>query len=294
MHSFLSFLFSLKVALCSCGPEVKRSGFTRMRSAYTVNKVGRLPNVVNESSGLAYRGMDSRTKQHLFWTLNDSGGRPTLYGVLESGVLVDSLPLPTLTNVDWEDLAQQDSTALFIADIGNNANNRPALTIYRVDPKNATATGRIQFRYARQSTPTAAFNQHNADSEALIYFRNRLYTFSKNRSLTNRYIKLYQMPVTPGDYTVTSQDSIYSKSMVTGGAISPDGQLFALVTYGKVLLFGITGDTLNFRKPLACLRIPRGQTEAISFVSPTDLIMSNEQGRLFLIRRKNRKITAFQ
>ena len=212
-----------------------------------------------------------------------------LYGVSENGTLIDSLPLPSVTNIDWEDLAQQDSSTLFIGDIGNNANNRQPLTIYPINPATASVLSEIQFRYSHAQGPTGVYSQHNADSEALIYYRNRLYVFSKNRSLTDRYVKLYSMPTLAGSYTVSAQDSVYIKSMVTGGAVSPDGRTFALVTYGKVFLFGITGDMLDVKKPLACIRVPRGQTEAICFISPTDLVMSNEKGKLFLLRRKKGK-----
>lgn len=294
MHSFLYFLFSIKVALCSCGAEVKRSGFGRGRPMYTVRKLGQLPMAVNESSGLVFRGVDRHTGQRMFWTHNDSGGKPTLYGVSEQGVLVDSLPLPSLTNVDWEDLAQQDSTALFIGDIGNNANSRQELRIYRVDLKNPLTVNETRFRYAGLTGPTGVYSPHNADSEALIYYNDHLYTVSKNRSPTNRFAKLYRIPARSGAFTATAIDSIYIRSMVTGGAISPDRKTIALVTYGKMFLFGISGDTLTFSKPLSCIRVPRGQTEALCFVSATDLVMSNEKGTLFLLQRKREKNLASQ
>ncbi|OIN60173.1 hypothetical protein [Arsenicibacter rosenii] len=283
MHSFLIFLFTMKVALCSCKTEVKQSGFTRQRSFYEVSRIGQLTNAVNECSGIVYRGIDPATGRRLFWAHNDSGGRPVLYGVTDNGQLVDSLVVAGATNTDWEDIAAQDATTVFIGDIGNNAGSRERLTIYRQPLHGASAPDRITFRYADSEKP-ADPQRHNRDSEALICFNGNLYVFSKNRS--GKFVRMYRMPAGAGTYEVSTQDSVYLKSMVTGGAISPDGKQFALVSYGKVFLFGITSDVLTFKQPLACLRIPRGQTEAICYVSPTELVMANEKGKLFLIRPK--------
>lgn len=281
MHSFLIFLFTMKVALCSCKTEAKRSGLTRQRSFYKVSRIGHLTNPVNECSGIVYRGIDPATGLRLFWTHNDSGGRPVVYGVNEKGRLVDSLVVAGAVNTDWEDIAAQDSTALFIGDIGNNAGSRESLTIYRQPLTGPALPERITFRYADAAKP-ADPQRHNRDSEALIQLNGQLYVFSKNRS--GHFVRMYRMPAKAGSYTVTAQDSVYLKSMVTGGAVSPDGRQFALVSYGKVFLFAIAPDGLTFKQPIACLRIPRGQTEAICYVSPTELVMANEKGKLFLIR----------
>ncbi|GAA4410895.1 hypothetical protein GCM10023187_36060 [Nibrella viscosa] len=281
MYSLLKLLLAIKVAFCSCQPEIRKSGFERGRPLYHVVRTGRLPRVVSESSGLAYRA-----GRQTFWTHNDSGGRPTLYQVTRNGTLVDSLPLPGLTNVDWEELAQQDSTVLFIGDIGNNQQTRRKLTIYRVDLTQPGPADAIVFHYADQAAFPPPPSQHYFDCEAMLYSANRLYLFSKNRSLTNHYVKQYALPARAGEYALLPVDSVYIRSMVTGADISPDGRQFALLTYGKVLLFAVENNQVNFRHPLHCIRLPRGQTEAVSFVSPTDFVITNEKGKMFLVSRK--------
>lgn len=281
MYSLFKLLFAIKVALCSCQPEIRKSGFQKGRSLYRVVQTGHMPSVVTESSGLAFR-----PGRNTFWTHNDNGGRPTLYEVTQSGTLVDSLYLPGLANVDWEELAQQDSTVLFIGDIGNNGQTRRNLTIYRLDSRKLKAADRLTFRYAAQSAFPPPPSQHYFDAEAMFYHENQLYLFSKNRPLASQYVRLYTLPAQAGDYTLQPADSLYIRSMVTGADISPDGKLFALLTYGKVLLFAVENNQINFRHPLQCIRLPRGQTEALSFISPTAFVITNEKGKMFLVSRK--------
>jgi len=99
-------------------------------------------------------------------------------------------------------------------------------------------------------------------------------------------VKLYSLPDSAGDYQVYPQDSVYSKSMVTAADISPDGRTLALLTYGKVLFFDVSKG-INFKKPTYCLKIGRGQTEAILFVNNDDFIFTNERDRdLYLVKKK--------
>ncbi|WP_234736491.1 SdiA-regulated domain-containing protein [Tellurirhabdus bombi] len=284
MPSFLIFLFSLKVAFCTCHAENKQSGFRSGRSHYTVKRLGRLPKAINESSGLVYR-----SGSNTFWTHNDSGGRPTLYEVSPNGMLLDSLPLPFLSNIDWEAISQRDSTVLFIGDIGNNQNTRRKLTIYRVRVKQPDQPEVITFQYANQRDFPPAKDTRNFDSEALVYAHDSLFIVSKNRSQPRRPVNLYGMPSQPGDYKLLPKDSVYLKSMVTDASLSPDGKTLAVLTYGKIFLFETKDGEVSFGKPNRCLRIPRGQTEGISFVNNTDFVMSNERGKLFLVKKKQRK-----
>ncbi|MGA0557171.1 SdiA-regulated domain-containing protein [Larkinella sp. VNQ87] len=281
MTSFFLFLFSLKVALCSCHAEKKHSGFRSGRSLYTVTRSGRFTKPINESSGLAYN-----PNRKTFWTHNDSGGRPTLYEVASDGSLVDSLPLPALKNQDWEALALPDTTSFFIGDIGNNANTRRDLRIYRVNATQPSDFEQIAFHYARQQTFPAAKDTRNFDSEALFAAHDSLFLVSKNRSKPRRFVNLYGLPAKAGDYALLPIDSVFLKSMVTDAAISPDGRTLAVLTYGKIFLFDLRNNRVSFRHPTRCLRVPRGQTEGITFLNKTDLAMTNERGRLFFIRKK--------
>lgn len=314
----LNILISIKVGLCSCTPEVRRLGTSRehlphqqplrLRPQFRVERVGRLPKAINESSGLARRTATS------VWTHNDGGGRPTIYGVslTNPGTLVDSLPLPQLGNIDWEDLAQQDSSQhgdaqhgdarhedaqqgtarLFVADLGNNGNARRDLAIHIVDPAQNRPPETIRVRYADQTAYPP--KGRNFDCEAVFYRRDSLFLLSKNRS--GHMVRLYGLPATAkaraDDYALMPLDSVYIKSMVTGAALSPGGdgkagQTLAVLTYGKVLFFDLSaGAATRLSRFAGCLRLPRGQTEAITFLTDNELLISNERGWLYRVVRR--------
>jgi len=76
---------------------------------------------LNEASGLVLaRGR--------LWTIDDSGGPATVFGLSTRGKLERQIALPQ--NIDWEDIAARGST-LYVGDIGDNALSRPSITVYR-------------------------------------------------------------------------------------------------------------------------------------------------------------------
>ncbi|MPR34189.1 hypothetical protein [Salmonirosea aquatica] len=280
MGKLIYLWFALKVALCSCQSDKRQNGFDKARSAYKVSKIGRLPSIANESSGLA-----RDEHHHSLWVHNDSGGKPELYEMDYSGKLLSTRQVPDAINVDWEDLAQSPDGTLFVGDIGNNANKRRDLRIYSFSPATNT-TASITFRYADQHSFPPSADSLSFDCEAFFFYNNKLYLFSKNRSKTDQFVKLYELPAQPGDYLASVQDSIFINSQVTAADVNPSGTSFALLTYGKILLFGIENGQIDFAHPQECIKIGKKQEEALVFVNDTDLVMTNEQGTLYSIRRR--------
>lgn len=277
---YLWFLF--KTMLCGCQAERQQhNNLAKVRARYKISKTGKLPAVAHESSGLA-RGQGRNT----FWTHNDSGGESVLYEIDYKGALVSSLQVSDVPNRDWEDLAQSPEGVLYIADTGNNSNTRRSFQIYAVTPE-TSAVETITFRYADQdslSSLTSGSQQY--DCEAMFYHDQKLYLFSKNRIKTDHPVKLYEIPARAGDYVATPIDSIYIQGQVTGADISPDGKTFALLTYGKILLFGVESGRISFSQPQGCLRLVRKQTEGIMFLNNTDMLVTNEQRQVFTLMRR--------
>ncbi len=270
----------MKVALCGCGTDKRENGFDKARSAYKVSKIGRLPAIANESSGLA------RNDAHgTLWTHNDSGGQPELYEFDMEGHLLSTLPVPDARNVDWEDMAQSPDGTLYIGDLGNNANQRRDLTIYVLPPA-AKTTAAIRIQYADQLAFPPPPDARNFDCEAFFYYKNHLYLFSKNRSKTNQFVKLYVSPAQPGEYTLSVKDSVLIKAQVTAADVNPSGTAFALLTYGKILIFGIESGIIDFSQPKECIKIGKLQEEALIFLNDNDLLITNEQGKMYRIRRR--------
>jgi hypothetical protein len=73
------------------------------------------------------------------------------------------------------------------------------------------------------------------------------------------------------------------KSPVTAADISPDGKEFALLSYGKIFIFEIANNEINFSKPKLCIKIGRAQMEALNYTSNTDFIMTNEQRKIYTV-----------
>jgi hypothetical protein len=268
---------ALKMTICNCQSDHRINHFKKARSFYKISKIGRLSVLANESSGLA-RGQGDT----LFWTHNDSGGKPELIGVNAKGESVSHLEVRDAQNVDWEDLAQDENGNLYAGDFGNNGNARKNLAIYKI-PESGGQTEKITFRYSDQKEFPPMPEDRNFDCEAFFYHRGFFYLFSKNRSHSNHYVKLYKVPAQPGDHTTAPLDSIQIKAQVTAADISPDGKTFALLTYGKILLFGIKNDIVTFNVPQRCIRFSKKQSEGLIFLNNTDMMASNEQRELFRI-----------
>ncbi len=92
------------------------------------------PPELHESSGV----VASRQNAGLFWTHNDSGNRPVVYGVQFGGSeegIVTRINLDGASAVDWEDIAlgpcpwSVSSSCLYVADIGDNFRRRSSVAV---------------------------------------------------------------------------------------------------------------------------------------------------------------------
>ncbi len=195
--------------------------------------------------------------------------------------------VPEASNQDWEDLARGPKGVLFVGDMGNNGNARRDLTIYKVSPAREAAkapkTEKIQFYYPDQKDFPPAVDDLNFDCEAFFFANDSLYFFTKNRSRTKLFVKLYSISAAPGLHKANLIDSLPSNTQITAADISPDGKTFALLSYGKILLFAIDQGIINFAQPKGCFRFFHKQSEALAFVNNSDILVTNEQGQIFKI-----------
>lgn len=136
-----------------------------------------MPTVLKETSGLVF--YDNRLITH-----NDSGNLPNLYEIDSiSGNITRTVSISNASNVDWEDIAQ-DEDYLYIADIGNNNGTRTDLKIYRVlktdyENSNSVEADIINYSYADQDDFTHNPNNTNWDAESLVVWEDKLYIFKK-------------------------------------------------------------------------------------------------------------------
>lgn len=273
----LYWLFYLKISTCNCHSEVKNSNFSPGGHFYKVSKAIKMPTVVNEGSGLIPSSKDST-----FWTLNDGGGKAEIYEVSKKGKLLKTVSIPNTKNIDWEEISRDEKGHIFIGDFGNNENIRKDLVIYKFPENQPEKLEKISFHYADQKEFPPTKKYQNFDCEAFFALGDSLYLFSKNRG--DKSVKLYAMPSRAGNYALAPQEKIFLKTMVTGAAVSPNKKIFALLTYGKVVLFYIDNQGVSFKKPMLCFKFAHKQTEGITFLTDETMMISNEQGEMFEVQ----------
>ena len=269
----------LQAAFCGCGSDRRNSDFERLRKDYyvTVQRIARLDSRISESSGLA------RASDSTFWTHGDGGSPSKLYRFDLKGELLETVPLQ-VPNTDWEDMAQSETGDLYIGDVGNNFNNRQNLRIYKLQQETMTVSDTIRFRYADQTEFPPPSGQRHYDLEGFLYHADSLHLFTKSRAFRKTITRHYTLPTVGGEYTVEPQEELRLKSPVTAAAISPAQDQFALLGYGRLYLFGMESGRVNFQGKRSCLPIGKtGQAEALTYLSPTQLLLTNENGKLYLV-----------
>ncbi|MFC5270474.1 SdiA-regulated domain-containing protein [Adhaeribacter terreus] len=277
---FTIYIF-LQTALCGCKQDKSRADFATVDNAYQVTQLAKMNKTeVAESSGFAWAD-DAGT----LWTHGDGGGTNTLYKVDLKGNLLEAKTIPNTINEDWEDITKDKSGNLYIGDFGNNNNKRRNLRIFKINFQDTSHVDTIQFRYEDQQEFPPQKKDRNFDSEAFFWHNGKLYLFSKDRG-REELVKVYELPDQPGNYVAKKVDELQMNSMITGADVSPDGKHFALLGYGKIYLFELTGNKL-FDGKKYCIPVGKsGQAEALVFENNKDLIFSNENGKIFRVKKK--------
>jgi hypothetical protein len=253
-----------------------------LAQSIALRKVTTLPSIVQETSGIEI------SNPLCIWTHNDCGGEPELYKIDTFGTLIKTIVIKNAQNTDWEDMTS-DGKSYYIGDIGNNANSRKDLKIYKIpNPENIAGDNVeaeiISFSYSNQNQfpPDNAYK--NFDAEALISFDSSLYIFSKN--YTNPftgYTYLYKIPAKPGQHLATLLDSFktgigYKEQWwVTAADMSPDAKKLVLLSSDKLFVFtDFTSDNF-FKGKMKTIDLGSfTQKEAIAFYTNTEFYITDE------------------
>lgn len=240
-----------------------------------VEHLASLPGRVSESSGLAVMAAGE------YLTHNDAGNGPHLYKLNDKGKLSQTIKLK-LPNVDWEDLAQDTEGNIYIADTGNNDNDRRELAVYKVHLEQPEQVQAIRFTYEDQKEFPPKKKERNFDSEALFWSSGNLYIISKDRG-RGQTAKVYQLPDEPGTYKAKLIGSHQLKAQITGAAISPSGETVALLSEEALHLFRDFSSVENFYEGKYEKRSLKGtgQTEGVAFEKDEVLIITSEGGNLY-------------
>ena len=258
--------------------------------AQSLRLVTNLPTDLNENSGLV------RAAQGRLWAHNDSGDSAKLYLLDTFGTIVRTLLVDGATHVDWEDIARDPLGRVYVGDMGNNNNNRRNLVIYRL-PNLDTVTGptvpaeAIRFYYPEQTAYPPPASARKYDAEALIYHRDSLYIFTKDRTSPHQgYTWLYQIPADTGLHAAVLLDSFRTGQLsfafeVTGATLSPNQQQLALIGANRLWLFQHFQGSDFFGGTAQALPLPSiTQKEAITFIDDYRVYISNENSFLSAAR----------
>ncbi len=250
-----------------------------------LKKLSRLPAKVNESSGIEVSSLNE------IWNINDSGGETELYLCDTSGNLIQTLKINGSQNRDWEDLAQDDQGNFFIGNMGNNNNSSRALNIYKItNPKAAAGepvqAEEIQFSYEDQFSFPPPKDSLNFDCEAIFWWDDHLYLFSKHRTLPMR-TNLYRIPDSAGTYVAKKlgsfqtggpEDTNIFSFWITAADISPNGSKVCLLSQDKMWIFyNFEGDNFLDGQHMQIDFPSNTQKEAVCFVSESLLYITDEE-----------------
>lgn len=248
---------------------------------------------ITESSGLA----NSKCRENVFWTHNDSGGGAYLYAFDATGAPLGVWTVPNGKNKDWEDLAAvknpNGECFLYIGDIGDNERKRDEIVVYKVrEPTVSDADKSSTKKNPRVTEPAEAIKMQypNArfDAETLIVQPQtgdiyvltkslrepaRVYKLSKDYDL-NRINQLEKI----ADFTVPS----IPFGFLTGGDISADGRRVVIADYLAAYEIALPAASENFddiwrEKPTKINLGDREQGEAICYAADGKAIYATSE-----------------
>lgn len=195
--------------------------FTKAQTIDAVD-IFNLPELVSETSGLIYYNNELITH-------NDSGNTAELYVISTvNGSITRTISVTNATNIDWEDIAQDDQY-IYIGDIGNNNGNRTDLKFYRIlktdfDTSNVVTADIINYSYADQTDFTISTNNNNWDSEAFVVFNDYLLIFSKN--WINHEVDVYAIPNSAGNHSAIKVSNYNTQGLITGADIVDSNKIY--------------------------------------------------------------------
>jgi hypothetical protein len=206
-----------------------------------LTKIKKLDNKLHEISGLA------NFKDTCLIAHNDGGNAPIIYFLNFQGEIFHEVQVSNAKNIDWEDITIDPNGNIYIADIGNNSNKRKDLCIYKIKSDsllflNQIEAEKISFSYADQNDFPPQKDNLNFDAEALAFFQNELYIFTKCRTEPYSGItRVYKLPTEAGTYVleIFLEIQLKSRRMKLDGVTAADfkSDTLYLMTYSGIEIY---------------------------------------------------------
>jgi hypothetical protein len=195
---------------------------------------------ITESSGIAA----SRQQPGVYWTINDSGGKASIYAFDRTGRDLGAWRVADAANRDWEAVAigpcepNGPPSCLYIGDIGDNFRLRRVVTFYRVPEPQVSGHPQKHQRTAPAERIDFTYPTGPRDVEALYVSADATVWL-----ITKGLKRAFRLPYGNSQTAVVAESSILlpidhgSSTLVTDAALSPDGQALAVRTYNQIYVF---------------------------------------------------------
>ncbi len=282
---FLLFIFSIILSFPQLIAQQGKELYTIIEYPVIPEKFSDIDTIVNETSGLIWF-------EQSVLTFNDSGGKPEIYRIdKNSGKIIQTISLANATNIDWEDITQDDDF-IYVGDFGNNKGVRKDLKIYKIDKKEIKKSNKVSLQATVISfsyTDQLSFEKtrsHNFDCESLINFGDSLIIFSKDRA--DNETRMYKLSKVTGDYSIAPVASFDVDGLVTGADYNINTRTLVLIGYKDYVPFiyyfkNFNGISLGTDKVYRfnLNRMTGGQTEGICWMDDENILFSNEQTKEF-------------
>ncbi|MFN4123033.1 MAG: hypothetical protein ACK4GL_06985 [Flavobacteriales bacterium] len=248
-----------------------------------IQTAGNLHSSIKESSGI------DQDPWGRIWTHNDGGDQARVYQINEQGATLRTLNILNAQNIDWEDITISTDGYMFVADLGNNSNDRNDLKIYKVNLNELTenqhsiAAEIIHVRYNEQVAFPPPQSQRHFDVEAIAWRNRKLYLFTKNRSSPNDGLtRIYELPDAPGSYNLSAIMTFFTSTNVSEGRItaadfSDDGSQLVLISTNKLWHFKNLSTQFSLNVPVTIFSMePITQKEAVCFIDECKILLTDE------------------
>ena len=240
---------------------------------------------IAETSGVAV----SRRYSGVLWTHNDSGDEPLLFATNLRGETLATFVVRGAENRDWEDIAlgpcpsDAEGRCLYIADTGDNAEQRSDVAIYIVPEPDPSGARAARTGPSHRLTVTYPTGPHDVEALAVAPDGEiSLITKGRRGSVYRFRIPAFRAareavrtgPAETLDIVPTSL-----ASMVTGAAYSPDGTTLVIRTYTELHFYRREANGEIVRLGVPCVlgfREPQG--EAVDFLDSVTLVLTSEAG----------------
>jgi hypothetical protein len=273
---------ALLLLLCCSAPAAGQGPWT-LRAPIDARRTGSFADPrLDESSGVA----PSRRYPGVLWTHND-GPSPVVFATDTTGAALGIVRVRAEVD-DWEDVALGPcgpATCLYIADTGDNRERRRSVRIHRLpepSPSAARAGTVVRPEVLRVRYPDAPHDVEamwvdpNGDVQLVTKGRRGAVRQFRVPAAAWRTGRAEAQPLA----TIPVEASRRLDRFITGAALSPDGRLVALRTYGEIYFFerGRDGRLMLPAVPVACevagIDI---QGEGVGWLDADHLVLTSER-----------------